>query len=139
MKTMTKTYSDLIKLPTFLERFDYLQIGGRVGEETFGSKRYLNQSFYHSAEWRKFRREIILRDRGCDLGCEGYDIYGKIYIHHINPINVEDILERKEVLMNPDNAISVSFKTHEAIHYGDIDLLPIEPVERRPNDTIPWR
>ena len=139
MMLMTKTYTELVELPTFLERFRYLKLGGNVGEETFGCKRYLNQTFYRSAEWRKFRRQIILRDRGCDLGCKGFDIYGKILIHHIIPITEQDILDRSYKLLDPDNAICVSHKTHEAIHYGDESLLAIEPTIRHPNDMIPWR
>lgn len=141
MKKMTgiKTYSELMKLPTFLERFRYLKIGGRVGKETFGCDRYLNQILYKSGEWRIFRRDIILRDRGCDLACEGFELYDKILVHHIDPITVEDVLRRDPKVFDPENVISTSLNTHNAIHFGDENLLMIEPVERRPYDTCPWR
>lgn len=135
-----KTYSELMSLPTFLERFEYLKIGGKVGEETFGAKRYLNQVFYLSDEWKFFRREIILRDKALDLGIEGLDIYKYIFVHHITPITEEDILSgNMAVLLNPENAICCSFKTHQAIHYGVATMLPyFDLVERTPNDTCPW-
>ena len=140
-KKMTgiKTYSELIEIPSFLERFRYLKIGGQVGKETFGYERYLNQILYKSGEWRRFRRDIILRDHGCDLACEGFDIYGKIIVHHIDPITVEDVVNRNPKVFDPENVISTSLNTHNAIHYGDEYLLMIEPVERRPYDTCPWR
>lgn len=140
-KKMTgiKTYSELMELPTFLERFRYLKIGGQVGKETFGYDRYLNQILYKSAEWRPFRRDIILRDKGCDLACEGFEIYDKILVHHIEPITVEDILRRDPKVFDPENVISTSLNTHNAIHFGDESLLMIEPIERRPYDTCPWR
>ena len=134
-----KTYSELIMIPTFEERYEYLRIGGSVGEETFGFDRYLNQIFYKSKEWKAVRRFVIVRDNGCDLGMEGYEIYGKILIHHINPISKKDILERSDFLLNPEFLICTSKKTHDAIHYGDANLLPMEPIERRPNDMCPWR
>lgn len=137
--TGIKTYSELIEIPSFLERFRYLKIGGQVGKETFGYERYLNQILYKSGEWRRFRRDIILRDHGCDLACEGFDIYGKIIVHHIDPITVEDVLNRNPKVFDPENVISTSLNTHNAIHYGDEYLLMIEPVERRPYDTCPWR
>ena len=137
--TGIKTYSELIEIPSFLERFRYLKIGGQVGKETFGYERYLNQILYKSGEWRRFRRDIILRDHGCDLACEGFDIYGKIIVHHIDPITVEDVLNRNSKVFDPENVISTSLNTHNAIHYGDEYLLMIEPVERRPYDTCPWR
>lgn len=133
-----RTYSELIKFETFEERFEYLKLSGEVGLATFGHDRYLNQTFYRSPEWRSFRREIIIRDNGCDLGLEGYDIFGKIYIHHMNPISVEDILDRKSNLMDPNQVICVSGLTHNAIHYSDESILPIRPVERRPGDTKLW-
>ena len=126
-------------IPTFEERYEYLRIGGSVGEETFGFDRYLNQIFYKSKEWKAVRRFVIVRDNGCDLGMEGYEIYGKILIHHINPISKKDILERSDFLLNPEFLICTSKKTHDAIHYGDANLLPMEPIERRPNDMCPWR
>lgn len=137
---MTRTYSELITLPTFEERFAYLKLDGVVGEESFGSARYLNQQFYHSPEWKCLRDRIILRDNGCDLGVIGFEIYGRIYIHHINPISPEDIRTRSRLLMSPENLICVSFETHNALHYGDPDILPKSGViERSPNDTCPWR
>lgn len=138
--TSIKTYSELITLPTFEERYRYLKLSGEVGKETFGFDRWLNQVFYNSKEWRAFRRDIIVRDMGCDLGIEGREIGGRIFIHHIEPIKLDDILHRRiEVLMNPDNVICVSFETHNAIHYGDESLLILLPIERTPNDTCPWR
>lgn len=134
-----RTYSELIQLKTFEERFEYLKLDGIVGRETFGFDRYLNQMFYTSIEWKKFRRDIILRDNGCDLAIPGLDIVGRIFIHHLNPITKEDILNRTEYLMNPEFVICSSKLTHNAIHYGDSDLLPKGPVERKRNDTCPWR
>lgn len=135
----TKTYSELMSFKTFEERYRYLRIRGGVGVETFGSDRYLNQIFYSSKEWKKFRRDIIIRDMGCDLGIEDREISGQVFIHHINPITVDDILHRRECLLDPENAISVSFNTHQAIHYGDENLLIQEPIERTMNDTCPWK
>lgn len=137
--TKIRTYAELITIPTLEERFRYLKLDGKVGIDTFGFDRYLNQIFYKSKEWRKLRNDIILRDDGCDLGVEGYDIQGKIYIHHMNPIVVRDILDRTEFLLNPDFLICASFDTHQAIHYGNEDLLPQPLVERRAFDTCPWR
>lgn len=137
---MIRTYSEMILLPTFIERFRYLQLGGQVGVETFGYDRYLNQILYRTAEWKRFRNEIIVRDNGCDLGCEGYDIIGqKILVHHINPISVEDVLRRDPKVFDPENAITTILNTHNAIHYGDESLLVTEPIERKPNDTCLWR
>lgn len=137
---MIRTYSELMKLPTYEERLQYLMLNGRVGEDTFGSRRYLNQVFYRSYEWQKFRKEIILRDKGCDLGLEGYEILGKIYIHHINPIYIKDIEEKDlDILLNPENAISVSFDTHQRIHYENMSDVNNLPIERSPNDTCPWK
>lgn len=134
-----KAYSELIKIPTFLERYRYLRIGGAVGKETFGYDRYLNQILYKSDKWKRFRREIIVRDNGNDLACEGFQIFGKILIHHINPITVEDVLHRDPRIFDPENVISTTLNTHNAIHYGDESLLMIAPVERSKNDTCPWR
>lgn len=134
-----KTYSELVRLPTFEERFEYLKLKGSVGKDTFGHDRYLNQVFYTSQEWRRLRDEIIIRDNGCDLGIEGREIGGKIYIHHLNPLGVNDVLTHSEYLVNPEYLICVSFETHNAIHYGDINLLPRDPIERKRNDTCPWR
>lgn len=136
---MIRTYSELSNLQTFKERFDYLKLNGKVGEDTFGHSRFLNQDFYSSPEWRRTRRNIIVRDNGCDMGLEGYSIQGRIYVHHINPITVDDILERRPCLFDPENLICVSSMTHEAITYGIEDMLPTDPVIRRPNDTCPWR
>lgn len=134
-----KTYSELITFPTFKERYDYLRLGGAVGQDTFGFDRYLNQKFYHSKEWAQIRRDVIIRDEGRDLAMEGYEIQNGLYIHHMNPIRKEDIVRATELLLNPEYLVCVSFSTHQAIHYGDEKLLPQLPVERRPNDTCPWR
>lgn len=134
-----RTYSELILLPTFLERFEYLKLEGQVGRETFGFERYLNQKFYHSGEWRSIRDAIITRDLGCDLASEGYEIHGRIYIHHMNPIEIRDIRDATEYLVNPEFLICTTHDTHNAIHYGDSDLLVTEPVERKPYDTCPWK
>ena len=136
---MIKTYSELLKLPTFMERYEYLKLDGIVGQETFGFDRYLNQSFYKSREWRKIKDEVIVRDNGCDLGVEGFDIYGRIYIHHMNPITVDDIIQQTELLLNPEYLICTSFNTHQAIHYGDETNLTLLPKERSKNDTCPWK
>ena len=134
-----RTYSELITLPTFEERFDYLQLNGRVGEDTFGHQRYLNQVFYKTREWRDLRHYVIVRDNGCDLGVEGFDIYGSVHVHHMNPITIEDIENRSEFLLDPEYLISTSDRTHKAISYGDKSLLPLPPIERFRNDTCPWR
>ena len=134
-----KTYSELILLPTFEERFEYLRLNGAVGKDTFGYDRYLNQAFYTSYEWKKIRDQIIIRDNGCDLGTPGREIGRRIYIHHINPLRKDDIVSHSEYLRNPEFLICASFETHNAIHYGDINLLPRDPVERKPNDTCLWR
>lgn len=136
---MIRTYSQLIKFKTFEERFQYLKLDGAVGQATFGFDRYLNQQLYRSHEWKKVRDEVIVRDNGCDLAMEGFDIYGRVYVHHMNPILINDIRERSKFLLNPEYLICVSFDTHNAIHYGDESLLPREPVERTPNDTTPWK
>lgn len=139
MTTTIRTYSELIRLPTFEERFRYLKLDGRVGEETFGFDRYLNQSFYTSKEWRSVRNKVIVRDNGCDLGMADREIAGKILIHHMNPITVDDIVKRSDFLLNPEYLICTYKNTHDAIHYGDENILFKTPVERRPNDTCPWR
>lgn len=140
MKTTTiKTYSEAILIPNFLDRFEYLKLDGIVGAATFGYDRYLNQTLYRSAEWKRFRRDIILRDNGCDLGCEGYEIYGKILIHHLNPITMEDIVNRNPCIFDPENVICTTLDTHNAIHYGDASLLVTEPIERTRFDTCPWK
>lgn len=139
MKTIIRTYSELITLPTFMERYKYLRIGGTVGADTFGFDRYLNQAFYKSDEWKSIRRHVIIRDCGCDLGIEGHEIHERILIHHINPISEEDILGRSDFLLNPEYLISTSHRTHNAIHYGDDSILIDTPLERRKNDTCPWK
>lgn len=137
--TIIRTYSELITIPTFLARYEYLKLDGQVGRETFGFDRYLNQQFYHSDEWRSIRDFIITRDLGCDLGLEGYEIHGRIYIHHMNPITVKDIKDYTDYLIDPEYMICTTHNTHNAIHYGDSSLLIAEPVERTPFDTCPWR
>ncbi len=134
-----KTYSELIQFKTFEERFRYLKLDGVVGEDTFGLVRYLNQRFYSSAEWRRLRNSLIIRDNGCDLGVEGYEICGSVYVHHINPLTKEDILNRTSRLWDPENLIITTFDTHNAIHYSDDNLLPKMTAERTANDTCPWR
>lgn len=134
-----RTYSELITLPTFEERYRYLRIGGRVGEETFGFDRYLNQIFYKSDKWLRSRDYVVVRDNGCDLGIEDRKIYGRILVHHMNPISIDDILQESEFLYDPEFLISTIKNTHDAIHYGDESLLFTMPTERRRNDTCPWR
>jgi hypothetical protein len=132
-----RTYSELIKLKTFDERFQYLRIGNGVGYETFGPNRYLNQSFYHSAEWKRFRDYIITRDLGCDMGLAGFEILERPIIHHINPLVVDDIIEHSNSLLDPENAITVCLATHNAIHYGRFNNEPLF-TERKPGDTKLW-
>ena len=134
-----RTYSELITIPTFEERFEYLQLKGSVGKDTFGYDRYLNQVLYRSPEWKRLRNQIIIRDGGCDLACDGYDIYDKVLIHHLNPITVEDVLTRSRKVFDPDNLVCVTHNTHNAIHYGDSDLLVTGVITRTKNDTCPWR
>lgn len=134
-----RTYSELIQLPTYIERFRYLKLGGRVGEDTFGFDRYLNQRFYKSREWLSLRDQLIIRDSGCDLGILDRPINGRIIIHHMNPITKDDIINQTEFLLNPEYMICTMKLTHDAIHYGDEDLLFNELVERKKNDTCPWR
>lgn len=135
-----KTYSDLLRLETFEDRFKYLEIGGRIGIESFGYDRYLNQIFYSSYEWLKVRDKVIIRDNGMDLGVDGYPINGKIIVHHINPITIDDVLERNPDIFNLDYLISCALQTHNALHYGDESYLNRFIVnERKPNDTTPWR
>lgn len=134
-----RTYSELIKLPTFEERFQYLQLHGEVAKETFGYDRYLNQVFYHSAEWKSLRDHVILRDNGCDLGIEDREIFRRVYIHHMNPINQRDIIHGTDFLIDPEYLICCSHDTHNAIHYGDENLLVLPPRPRVKNDTCPWK
>lgn len=134
-----RTYSELMKLDTFEERFKYLKLNSRVGVATFGSERYLNQNFYLSREWRTIRDRVIVRDGGMDLGCDGHNISGIIVVHHMNPISIEDIEQGSDLLLSEENLISVSDLTHKAIHYSDEELLPRDYVPRRPFDTCPWK
>lgn len=136
--TPIRTYRELSKLKTFKERYEYLKIGSIVGESTFGFDRYLNQAFYHSKPWRKVRDQIIIRDNGCDLGIEGYEISDRIYVHHMNPIMVQNFEDNLDDILNPEYLICASFDTHEAIHFGDESLLPKLPIERKPGDTKLW-
>ena len=133
-----RSYSALTRLHTFRQRFDYLKLDGVVAHATFGGQRYLNQALYQSSEWKRVRREVILRDEGYDLGLPGFLIYGKVLIHHINPITPEDIRRRSPSVLDMDNLICVSFETHNAIHYGDYSLVDKGIVERTPFDTVPW-
>lgn len=136
---MIRTYSELISISSFEDRYRYLKLSGSVGKDTFGFDRYLNQIFYRSDEWRSIRNHVIVRDNGCDLGVEGYEIYGRIYIHHMNPMTVKDVIGRSESLLDPEFLICASFNTHQAIHYGDESNLVLPPVERTLNDTCPWK
>lgn len=134
-----RTYSELITLNSFEDRYNYLKLDGSIGFNTFGFDRWMNQAFYRSKEWRDLRNYIIVRDGGCEMGLPGYEIGGKVFIHHMNPITPDDIKHSNDVLMDPDQLICVSQQLHNAIHYGSDELL-IRPIqERRPNDTIPWR
>lgn len=136
---MNRSYEGLISIDSFQDRFDYLRMRGMIGDQTFGGRRYLNQRLYQSAEWKQVRRDVIIRDNGCDLAHPDYPIYGKIYIHHIEPITPDDIYRGTRVVFDPNNLVCVSFDTHNAIHYGDGTLLQKEYVERTKNDTCPWR
>lgn len=136
---MIRTYSELCSLPTFKERYEYLRLQGTIGERTFGGERYLNQAFYASNEWKDIRNEVIIRDNGYDLGMQGYPIAGQILIHHMNPIDSNDILQHSEILVNPEYLICVSINTHNAIHYGDASILVSELIIRSANDTCPWK
>lgn len=134
-----RTYTELSKLKTFKDRFDYVKLNGQVGGETFGSKRYLNQQFYRSKEWKTVRRNVIVRDNGCDLGIQDRPIQGKVIVHHLNPITPDDIISKSFKCLDPNNLITVSYNTHEALSYGDESLLIPEVIERKPNDTCPWK
>ena len=137
---MIKSYTELSQFTSFEDRFEYLKLNGHVGEVTFGWKRYLNQVFYRSDEWKKIRRNVIIRDNGCDLGVEGFDVMDKfIVIHHINPLTSEDIENHTPFLISLDYLISCTDATHKAIHYGNVDLLPKPIVIRTMNDTCPWK
>lgn len=139
---MIRTYSELIKLPTFEQRFDYLNLHGKVGESTFGFDRYLNQKFYKSSIWKQIRRDVIVRDNGCDLGIKDYEILGKVIIHHMNPVTIDQLSSNDlSSILNPDYLICTSLDTHNAIHYGDKTLLTqcVKNIERSPFDTCPWK
>lgn len=136
---MIKRYSELRKLSTFKERFDYLKLNGVVGESTFGYDRYINQVLYTSRMWRKVRDQVIIRDAGCDLGISNREIHDRLIVHHINPISLHDIETNSRKVFDMENLICVSNRTHQAIHFGDEKLLQKDIVERRPNDTIPWK
>ena len=135
----TRSYHELLAYNTFIDRYNYLKLSGQVGIETFGWARYINQCLYKSNRWRETRSKVIIRDNGCDLGLEGYDIHDHITIHHINPLTIEDIEEDSDDIYDLDNLISVAPMTHKAIHYGTESLLPKDPVVRRANDTCPWK
>ena len=142
MKTTTnnRCYSELITLPTFKERFEYLKLGGRIGRDTFGFDRYINQQLYQrNPKWKSARDRVIIRDNGCDLGVEGHEIYGKIIVHHMNPITMDDVINERDWIFDPEFLICTIHNTHNAIHYGDESLLIVAPTERRPNDTCPWK
>lgn len=134
-----RTFKELDRCKTFEERYEYLRLKGEVGQDTFGFDRYINQMFYKSAEWKRVRDQVIVRDNGCDMGDAEHPIMGRIIIHHMNPIRKEDFNDNPDFLLNPDYLVCVSHNTHNAIHYGSINLLPREPIERKPNDTCPWR
>lgn len=135
-----RCYSELCKLKTYFERYQYLKMGGKIGMETFGFERYLNQTFYKSDEWKEVRRQVIIRDDGCDMGDSSYPIKNHIIIHHMNPITEKDILERNPIILDPEYLVCVTLRTHNAIHFGNDDyILSRVFVERRPNDTCPWK
>lgn len=136
---MNKSYQELIHIPTFEERFEYLKLPGIVGKETFGYNRYLNQEFYNSNEWKRIRSYVIARDLGRDLGVEGYDLLKGLVVHHINPITMDDIINHSDLVFDPENLITTCLKTHNAIHYGDSSQVVNKYVPRQPNDTCPWR
>lgn len=135
---MIKSYSEAIAIPDYYERYQYLKLQGTIGEETFGSLRFLNQKLYDSEEWKKFRRKVILRDNGNDMAVDGFNIPGRAIVHHINPITIEDVINKSPKIFDLENVILVSHNTHEAIHYGNESLLPIEYKEREPGDTLLW-
>lgn len=135
---MIRTFSELVHIPTFEERFDYLQLRGQVGSSTFGFDRWMNQQFYRSRDWKLIRQHVIARDLGCDLAMEGYEIHDRIYIHHMNPMEADDLVHGNQDVLNPEFLISTTHRTHNAIHYGDRDLLPKQLTPRRPGDTTLW-
>lgn len=137
--TLYRTYSELSKIGTFDDRLKYLMLKGRVSDLTFNGHRYLNQRLYQCPEWKAVRRKVIIRDNGCDLGCDGYEIFGSILVHHINPITVDDVVERRPCVFDLENLIATSFNTHNTIHYGTEDSIPRGVVIRTENDTCLWR
>lgn len=137
--TRLKCYSELIEIPKYEDRFEYLKLSGVIGQRTFGSDRYLNQILYHDDSWKQFKRRMHDRDNYCDLAHPDYPLKTRLLLHHIEPITKDDILNRHPKIFDPENVITVAFMTHEAIHYGSADLLPKGPIERKPNDTCPWR
>ena len=140
MMKMSRSYRELSDISDYVKRFEYLKLGGSVGELTFNGHRYLNQKFYtNDPQWLKVKQQVILRDEGCDMGHLDFPIYGKILIHHINPITIDDLIQRNPCIFDLDNLVCVCLNTHNAIHYGDSTLLKLPPVERRANDTCPWR
>ena len=134
-----KSYSEMCSFSTFIERFNYLKLNGKVGIETFGFDRYLNQVLYCSHEWKRFRRQVIIRDNGCIFGLDGYNINGRLIVHHINPITLEQIEQRDPMIFSMENVVCVTHNVHEAIHYGDESIIPTDPIVRKPNDTCPWK
>ena len=136
---MIRTYTELSQIDSYKERFEYLKLDGNVGQATFGSRRYLNQKFYSSEEWKRVRDIVIIRDLGCDLGFQGYDILGPIQVHHMNPMIVEDVISHSSEILNPEFLICTSCQTHKAIHYGSEDMLILAPIQRTKNDTCPWK
>lgn len=136
---MVRTYRELRRLPTFLDRYRYVKLSGAVGEATFGFDRYLNQLLYTSDKWKRTRDDIIIRDNGCDLAVPGYEIHARLFVHHLNAITIDDIESMRDCIFDPENLVVTSKRTHDAIHFGDEELLPKPPLVRRPNDTCPWR
>lgn len=140
MNMNIRTYSELITIPTYIERFNYLKLKGMVGRETFGYDRYINQQLYqHDPLWKSTRDAVIIRDNGCDLGIEGYEIHGKIIVHHMNPITIDDVIKKRDWIYDPEFLICTVHSTHNAIHYGDENLLITAPIVRSKNDTCPWK
>lgn len=140
MRQFERSYKELSRLSTFQEKYEYLRLQGKVGKETFGFDRYLNQALYSSVEWKRFRRHVIIRDNGCDLGDPDRPIIGdRIIIHHINPLTIDDLENRTDAIFDLNNVICTSYNTHQAIHFSDESLLPHDPIERRPGDTCPWK
>lgn len=139
MRDERRTYSDLCRLKTLEERFEYLRLNGEVGEELFGYARYLNQEFYRSGAWKDIKAQVVIRDQGYDLGVPGWKISGPIYVHHMEPITLEMIKCNDPIMLDPENLISCSYNTHQAITWGNKDLLPKPMIVRRPNDTCPWK